>query len=62
MTVLVWLIYNLSVLATSLYLTIHFNSGWWMLLVLIASTDLKTKRGTINDKYRCFSRATYKRC
>lgn len=50
MTVLAWLIYNLSVLATSLYLTIHFNSGWWMLLVLIASTDLKTKGGTINDK------------
>ena len=50
MTVLAWLIYNLSVLAISLYLTIHFNSEWWILLVLIASADLKTKRGTINDK------------
>lgn len=50
MTVLAWLIYNLAVLATSLYLTIHFNSGWWMLLFLIASANLKTKRGEINDK------------
>lgn len=50
MTVLAWLIYNLSVLATSLYLTIHFNSGWWMLLVLIASVGSKTKRGKIDDK------------
>lgn len=50
MAALVWLIYNIAVLAVSVFLTIHFNSGWWMLFALIAATSLKTTKGEKHDK------------
>lgn len=48
--VIAYLIYNLAILAVSVFLTIHFNSGWWMLFTVVASVTLKINKGDQHDK------------
>lgn len=38
-----WLVYNLAILATALYLTIYFQNGWWMLLAFFLTVKLDDK-------------------
>lgn len=39
----VWLVYNLAILATALYLTIYFQNGWWMGLAFFLTVQLEEK-------------------
>ena len=43
MKYLSWALYNIAVLATALYLTLHFESGWWMLLALLGFASMSEK-------------------